>query len=103
MQWMVAALLSVLCSSLCKEQGITAGAVCLVYDVLYCLKVDFTALANFKLKLKLHERHRGRQQLAEKRALKAFAGRALAVVVFTVLFMLFRLWLMEGTMPTFYQ
>ena len=32
-------LVSILCSALSKEQGITVVAVCIAYDVLYNLKV----------------------------------------------------------------
>lgn len=38
-KWLCMCLLSALCAVLSKEQGITVVAVCVVYDVLYCVKV----------------------------------------------------------------
>ena len=31
--------MSILCSALSKEQGIMAVAVCMAYDILYCVQV----------------------------------------------------------------
>ena len=38
-KWLCAAVLSMLCSSLNNEQGITVMAACLAYDVFYCVQV----------------------------------------------------------------
>ena len=37
--WFCTALVSIVCSALSKEQGITAAAICLAYDALYNIKV----------------------------------------------------------------
>ena len=41
--WFFTAMVSVLCSALSKEQGITAVAVCMAYDALYTVKVCQTS------------------------------------------------------------
>ena len=52
--WMCVSLLSTLCSALSKEQGITAVAVCLAYDVLYCVKVRYYCWIHQSVKALLH-------------------------------------------------
>lgn len=59
-------------------------------------------MALLQLRVKLTSHHgRGSKQQGDD-AVKRFAGRAVVLVLFALLFMMFRLRIMGGSMPTFY-